>query len=289
MRKSTTQAVPFRSSPSGAPPLGAGFGRKLERLGVDLVREISALLLPVACPGCGEHDVVICRACLSLFAQGMQRRESGAPKLMRLNQGPVLPVWSLTEYLAAPRQIILAWKNHGRLDLSPLLATLLAVAAEELMPLVAAAGATDQDAPMGQQLVVVPMPSSAANRRRRGGRQPVLELAHGVTAGLQSAGINAVVADALVQRRGVRDQVGLSRRQRQQNLQRALALRNGTTLGSHQLVLLVDDILTTGSTLAAADQVLRRNGAFPFGAITLAATPASPDGTFGLPDMPGSG
>lgn len=263
--------------------------RRAMRITRSVARDLTALLLPVACPGCGAQDLVICTECLALFARGAYRTEATASKLNRTDPAPVLPVWSLAAYAATARQVVLAWKNHQRADLSPFLATLLAIAASEVVQGVRAAAAAHGPAASFPRVLVVPMPSSAANQRRRRGHQPVLELATGVVAGLEATGQRAAVADVLMQRRGVRDQVGLSRRQRQQNLQHGLALKRRAVIEPNSVILLVDDILTTGSTIAAAEQILTRIGAVPVGAVTLAATPGKQNGTFGLPDLPASG
>lgn len=277
-----------RTGPASKSGAATGTRRIVHRIGSALVSDVSALLLPVACPGCGQHDVVVCRVCLALFAQGLRRSDSGASKLNRFDHQPVLPVWSLTDYDGAVRQIILAWKNHRRADLSPLLSTLLAVAAQDLAPAIESAMTGNYTHPGEQRIHVVPMPSSAANQRRRG-RNPVLELAQSVATGFEGSGVKSVVADQLVQRRGVRDQVGLSRQQRQQNLEGGLTLRKGAQPRPGDLLLLVDDILTTGSTLAAADKILTRTGAVTLGGLTLAATPSPAVGTFVLPEGPASG
>lgn len=259
----------------------------LARAGRTAASEAGALLLPVACPGCGAHDVVICGACLAPFARGVQRVEAGAPRLDRLDARPALPVWALTEYAGPVRQVVVAWKDHGRADLSPLLGALLGLAAQELTEVVLMAletRGTDQPA---ADVVVVPMPSSAANQRRRG-RKPVPELARAVVAGLERGRARARLGDILVQRRGVRDQVGLSGRQRGHNLERALTLKRGQEPPVNAVFLLVDDILTTGATLAAAERVLERTGGATLGALVLAATRAPQDGTLVLPDTPES-
>lgn len=277
--------VPGRSPATAVSPDSAWLA--LARAGCAAASEAAALLLPVACPGCGAFDVVVCSSCLAPFARGAQRVEAGAPRLDRLDGTPALPVWALTEYAGPVRQVVVAWKDHGRADLSPLLSALLGLAAQELAETVAATLEAHGDDQRRVDVVVVPMPSSAANQRRRG-RKPVPELARSVVDGLERGRVRSRMGDILMQRRGVRDQVGLSGRQRGRNLERALTLKRGIELPANAVFLLVDDILTTGATLAAAERVLDRTGRVTLGALALAATRAPQVGTLVLPDTPES-
>jgi predicted amidophosphoribosyltransferase len=73
------------------------------------------------------------------------------------------------------------------------------------------------------------------------------------------------------------DQAGLSAEERRANLQgrfRAVATWAGTPdrVEPPTQVLLVDDVLTTGSTLREAQRALESAGLRPAGAVTLAAT-----------------
>lgn len=68
-------------------------------------------------------------------------------------------------------------------------------------------------------------------------------------------------------------QTGLSQRQRQRNVQGAFQLAAGQQRWvSGKRLLVVDDVLTTGSTLDACARVLRQAGAIEVRAATLAAT-----------------
>lgn len=232
-------------------------------------RELAGLVVPVSCAGCGWLDVALCRGCRDRLTRPAWRCEDGAARLDRLGRAP-LPVWTVTAYTGPVREVVVAWKDRGRLDLTAPLAGALAGAAREVAPVLLAAGVGP--------LWVVPAPSSGAARRRRGA-DLVGALAGGVARGCRDAGQPAVVVRVLAQRRGARDQVGLSARDRRANLRGRVRRRRRVAVPAGQAVLLVDDVLTTGATLAACDDALRAAGARVVAGITLAATPApGPEG-----------
>ena len=68
-----------------------------------------------------------------------------------------------------------------------------------------------------------------------------------------------------------RRQAGLQKEQRQRNLKRALAVKDPSFSGKH--VLLVDDVLTTGTTLSTAAGILMKNGAASVRVLCCARTP----------------
>jgi len=68
-----------------------------------------------------------------------------------------------------------------------------------------------------------------------------------------------VLAGALRRRRNTPAQSGLSRRQRRRNLYQAFDWHGGVKPGRH--VALIDDVMTTGATLAECARVLKRAGA----------------------------
>jgi len=96
-------------------------------------------------------------------------------------------------------------------------------------------------------------------------------------------------APCLVQSRPVADQAGLGARARQQNLAGAFRLRRPITAGA---VVIVDDLVTTGSSITEAARVLREAGIPVLGAATVAATVrlrTSPWRTENSVRIPGSG
>ncbi|MDR7384129.1 ComF family protein [Promicromonospora iranensis] len=230
------------------------------------VRELARLLLPVSCP-CGERDVRWCARCAALLAGPPVRTEHGAPRLDRLDGVPPVPVWALTPYTGPVRDVVVHWKDRGRADLDRLLAPALRRAAARIGPaLVPALG--------GAPVAVVPVPSTGAARRARS-REPVAVLARAVTHGLHDAGVRARLVPALVRRGAARDQVGLGARARGRNLAGAVRMtrRGARALGQRSVCILVDDVLTTGATLAAVERVLEDAGHDVLGATVLAATP----------------
>ncbi len=218
------------------------------------------LVLPAECAGCGHpgsEDVThgLCNACK--FALG------GPPITVRPVRRPRgLPtVHALAPYRDPVPDIIIAQKEYGRLDLARPLGRHLARAA--------LAAAADHDT---SPLWLVPAPSSRSSVRRRG-QDPVRRMACVAAAELRAHGKRVNVLPALRHARRVTDQVGLTHQQRADNLAGALAVRNAAR---NRLplrpVIIIDDVMTSGSTLAEAARAIRAAGGRPIGAAVLAAT-----------------
>jgi len=162
-----------------------------------------------------------------------------------------VPVVAAGRYAGGLRVAVLHYKERGRHDLADPLAALLAGAAAGLI------------AP-GTGTVLVPVPSSRAAARRRGGDH-VHRLAR--RAG-RRLGVPVVPVLRLV--RAVRDSAGLGAGERQANLSGAMAARPAVPGAA---AVIVDDIVTSGATLAESVRALRSSGWLVAGAATLAATP----------------
>ncbi|MFE1379493.1 ComF family protein [Streptomyces sp. NPDC058740] len=211
-------------------------------------REIAGLVLPVACGGCGRPRTALCPPCESGLTGAAPRRVRPLP------EPPGLPVvHAAVPYEGAVRALLLAHKERGALPLARPLGAALAGAV--------AAAAGPWDASGGGPLLLVPVPSSRRSVRARG-HDPTRRIALAAAARLRSAGRAARVLPVLRQCRPVADQAGLGARDRLANLAGALEVAaSGARLLDEAArtsgrVVLVDDLMTTGASLAEAARAL---------------------------------
>ncbi|MEO7982095.1 MAG: ComF family protein [Sporichthyaceae bacterium] len=224
-----------------------------------VLRSLLDLVLPATCAGCGAAETSWCPDCATTL-RGPARRAAPDP-------GPadLPPTWAVAGYAGAVRAAVVAHKEHGVLALTRPLGAALALA-------VRAAAVRSGAVPDGRPLALVPAPSRAAAVRERG-RDPTLRLAEAAAAVLRGDGRPVVVAPVLRMRRSARDQAGLGRGARAANLAGAVRVARGSRarLRDHA-VLLVDDVVTTGATLAECATVLRDDGSLVAAAAVVAAT-----------------
>jgi ComF family protein len=86
---------------------------------------------------------------------------------------------------------------------------------------------------------------------------------------VHAAGGPAVAADWLVRRRHTPSQGHLGPLARERNVRGAFAMKTGCSVKGRRVVI-VDDVMTTGATVAECARVLRRAGAQSVGVLTLA-------------------
>ncbi|MSR98205.1 ComF family protein [Arthrobacter sp. BL-252-APC-1A] len=239
------------------------------------LNELRSVLLPVECVACGTPDASLCLPCLAAFRQATLRpfdaseRAAMLPRHEEADHLP-LPVTAAGRYGAELARVMLAYKNHGHTDLTGILAEAMARALYSARSSAAHSG----------HLAVVPVPGSFRGRTRRGYDPLELILAKIERRGLLPAGTGihrslrfrpaAAAAGVLGRSRG--GQKTLRARARRRNVHGTMTARPGTLQGA--TVLVADDVLTTGATLAEAVRALRGAGAHVAGAVVIAAVRA---------------
>jgi predicted amidophosphoribosyltransferase len=167
----------------------------------------------------------------------------------------------MADYAGPVRAMLLGYKEHGAIELRRPLAGAIAAAVRVI--------AADMQV---DRIALVPIPSTVAARRLRGA-DVVLDLAALAASRLRAEGCQASAVAALRHCREVADSAGLSSMQRASNLTGALSTRAGAAAAlGDRAVVLVDDLVTTGATLAEAARALRQVGVSPVAAATVAAT-----------------
>ncbi|WP_439691949.1 ComF family protein [Curtobacterium sp. SP.BCo] len=210
----------------------------------DAALAVLGLFLPVACVGCGVADRALCTSCRSSLA--------AAPRRVRLVAGVRLD--AAFEYEGLVRTLLLELKLRGRVDLArPLGARFGALVRTALA-----------ESPSGTVLLRVP--PSPQGARRRGFDPVVLLLARG-----------GVRRPPRLSRVRVRQSAPAGRREAEHGRQgaragpgqkeRSAVERVAATVGTlravgvrGRTVVVVDDVVTTGVTLAEAVRAVRAAG-----------------------------
>ena len=200
----------------------------------EAVLDALAWVLPVECAGCGSPDRMLCGRCRRDLVAAPARTVAGG-----------LDVVAAAPYAGTVQRVVLALKD-GRTSLASALAPLLSSALAR--------------AAAGDDVELVAVPSTRAALRRRG-FDPVLVVL---------ARLGARPSRVLRPARTHRVQKGLGRAERLQNLR---GVHRATRALRGRRFLIVDDVVTTGATLAEAARAIRDAGGEVVGAVAIAATP----------------
>lgn len=229
----------------------------------DAIADALAVFAPADCVGCGNVQRALCRECIALVT---------SPQPHRAERTGVT-VWCGLDYEGVPRRALLALKDSARTELASALSVPLLNAISAALSAVRPRGARG-----GIELATIP--SSPAAFRQRG--------FHPVESILRAGGLRSSAALGYAAEH--RDQVGLGKEARARNLHGTLhamaptpglaGLRrfvSGPARGdlaplNGRCFVVVDDILTTGATVAEAVRALTSGGAEVCGVAVIADT-----------------
>ncbi|MEA3459414.1 MAG: ComF family protein [Chloroflexota bacterium] len=214
------------------------------------------LLFPPRCVGCGRKGIWLCARCASEIELirppictlcGRPVAEDGLCFFCRSDPPPIDGMRSVAYFEGVMRKAIHSFKYKNL--------QALAIPLGEMM------GDYWRRTPLPTD-VIVPVPLHPHRLRERGYNQAAL------LAKELGKRIGLPVVGSLVRVRETAPQVGLSARERQENVKEAFRCLDDSLVGRR--VLLVDDVCTTGATLAACSVALRGGSARSVWALTLA-------------------
>jgi ComF family protein len=215
-----------------------------------IVAALLDLLLPPACPGCGQEGAVLCDAC----ARPLRRRLDEPAAAPIGLPGSIPSGLSQLEWCAAFTGPVRAALHALKYDGARRLAPVLALPAAERWRRVGCGGD-----------MVVPVPVHPDRLRQRGYDQAVL-LAREVATDL-----GLPMREVLSRRTATAAQHSLGRGERARNVSSAFGVRTqAAALVENRWIVLVDDVMTTGATLAGCAAALLDAGALAVSGLTVA-------------------
>ena len=198
---------------------------------MQLMSDLKYLLFPTRCFGCRDLGYSICSNCRKLWNPHIYKSTIVD-----------LAVYSAIPYSPVAKNILLAAKEQSIKSADQLVRSAMAASLQVLF----------QKYPNS---ALVPIPSAPASNRRRG-RDFINEMAIFVA---KDMGVG--VLPLLEQQRLVRDQSKLNMASRRENLAMALSIKPQLRGNySSESVVILDDLVTTGSTINEANRALTKAG-----------------------------
>jgi ComF family protein len=208
------------------------------------------LALPASCSGCRREGEPLCSSCARALDARLEL-PGGVPIGMPVDlPAPLLQLEWCAPFAGPVRAALHDLKYSGERRLARPLGLAIARRWRRV-----GVGAT----------LVVPVPVHAERERRRGYDQAAL------VAEVAAAELQMPCVRALERRRATVAQFELGREERAANVDGAFrVLASAATLVASHWILLIDDVVTTGATLAACARSLESAGAIGVSAITVA-------------------
>jgi ComF family protein len=122
---------------------------------------------------------------------------------------------------------------------------------------------------LASPILVIPVPLHTRKLRQRGFNQS--ELVAQIALKIRKPTTLVLAPELLIRQRETRSQIGLSSHQRRENIRGAFAISEPKRVAGNG-ILLVDDVLTTGTTASECARMLRKAGASKVIVATVART-----------------
>lgn len=214
------------------------------------------LIFPRECLGCGKANTYICHQCLAKielnkkFYCALCKRESQLGRICPACQPKTAlkAIWLATDYNdEILQELIHNFKYKYIEDLSSVLAS-------KMIEYLQANRILENFNINAKDTVFVPVPLHKKRILQRGFNQSSL-LARQI-----GDFYHAVTRDLLSRKKNTLSQVNLNKNERQENLKEAFILNNFEKLEHNKKIILIDDVVTTGSTLTECAKILQSAG-----------------------------
>jgi len=214
------------------------------------------LIFPKECLGCGKENTYLCRQCFEKielnkkFYCALCKRESALGKICELCQkeSALSAIWVAADYNNDILQALIHNLKYKYLeDLSQVLTDLIIRYLEEHKIF----QHFDID---NKNTLIAPVPLHKKRLLLRGFNQSDL-LAEKISSFYKIRKLKF-----LNRKRNTPSQIDLKRKERQQNVKEAFVFKADEVLDKNKKIILIDDVVTTGSTLNECAKVLSENG-----------------------------
>ena len=221
---------------------------------MQIVDKAIGLLAPQICLGCGMEGSVLCDDCIEQYHEPVQPRCAGCHVLsgnFRVCEKcriwlPLKKIYIGGNYEGVSEQLVKSLKFEQKRQSSEPISKIMLKLLDEITP----------------DTILCPVPTAPIRVRERG-----FDHAKLISDGLGS--LTGLGSKKLLRRKSNSRQLGSSRKQRTaQVLNEFEPIDKSQILGKK--ILLVDDVITTGATLSAVAQILKKAGAEQVSAVIFA-------------------
>ncbi|HDQ22494.1 MAG TPA: ComF family protein [Candidatus Uhrbacteria bacterium] len=214
------------------------------------------LIFPKECLGCGQEGRYLCQLCQSKILLNQKNycafchKESSLSKICQLCQkeSPLLNIWVAADYNNEILQSLIHNLKYKYIEESSQSLAGLIISYLEKNKIFSLLAINRSNA------VMVPVPLHKKRYLERGFNQSFL-LAKEI-----SDFYKIEIGQLLRRRVNTISQVNLKRNERQANIQNAFVFQEDKLIDKNKKIILIDDVITTGSTLNECAKVLAKSG-----------------------------